>query len=88
MISVYTDAGESKIIEAQKGGYYAYYNGTEFYGPIREDIFCAAIDLIEIIWLYEGNETANYAYGMLREKFLELGYLDDLDDDNDDDDSE
>jgi len=73
MITVHSGAGESRIV-GTGDGYTAVYAGTEHKAPIRKNELYAALDLIEIVGLYEGPLMALMVAETLRPKLAELGY--------------
>jgi len=73
MITVRTGAGESRIV-GTGDGYTAVYAGTEYDAPVRSNELYAALDLIEIVGLYEGLLMALMVAETLRPKLAELGY--------------
>jgi hypothetical protein len=54
MIIVHSGAGENRIVR-KGGGVVAEYAGVENQPPVRANELLAALDLIEIVGLYEGS---------------------------------
>ncbi len=74
MITVYTSAGESRIVMTDEG-FIAVYAGVDYDTPARSNELCAALDLIEIVGRYEGPLMALMVTETLRPKLAELGYV-------------
>lgn len=73
MITVHTGAGESRIVLTDEG-FVTVYAGVDYDTPARPNELCAAIDLIELVGLYEGPMMAQMVTETLRPKLAELGY--------------
>lgn len=73
MITVQTGAGESRIVLTDEG-FIAVYAGVDYDTPARSNELCAALDIIELISLYEGSLMALTVTETLRPKLAELGY--------------
>ena len=73
MITVHTGAGERRIVSTGTG-YTAVYAGVDTKAPVRNNELNAALDLIEIVGLYEGPLMALMVTETLRPKLAELGY--------------
>jgi len=73
MITVHTGAGESRIVLTDEG-VVAIYAGVDYDTPARSNELCAALDLIEVIGVYEGPLMALTVTETLRPKLAELGY--------------
>jgi len=73
MIIVHSGAGENRIVR-KGGGVVAEYAGVEYQPPVRANELLAALDLIEIVGLYESPLMALMVKETLRPKLAELGY--------------
>lgn len=74
MITVHTHVGESRIVLTDEG-FVAIYAGVDYDSPARTNELCAALDLIELVRLYEGPQMAQMVTETLRPKLAELGYV-------------
>lgn len=70
---VHTGAGESRIVLTDEG-FIAVYAGVDYDTPARSNELWAALDLIELVGLHEGQLMALAVTETLRPKLAELGY--------------
>lgn len=73
MLSYSTSAIQSRIVLTDDG-FVAVYAGVDYDTPARSNELCAALDLVEIVGLYEGSLMALTVTETLRPKLAGLGY--------------